>query len=241
MSSEDLIALIRERRSVREFTRAPVDPTLVAQIVECGLSAPSSKNSNPWFIVTVSGLEKTRLVEWLRAAATSPAGTTERSPVDPRTGAPREGLRDTVDESIATMDQADTLILLLNRGPFSRGADELLKLMDDPEARLRGGRALYAYAGELIGLGAAAENMLLAARALGLGAVYMADAYPARRMVMEALKTTKELVGIIALGYAAYEAAPRPLRTEFAAEWKEAIGRIDSSVSERESFWVSNV
>lgn len=236
----DVIALIRNRRSVRDFTGRPVPKALVDVIVECGLAAPSSKNSNPWFIVTATGADKDQIASWFREAISEPDGQSERVPVDPLTGSARAGLRDTVAESVQTLERCDTVLLLFNRAPFSRGADTLLAAMQNPETRSSAGKALYGYAGEIIGIGAAAENMLLAARALGLGAVYMADSYPARQRIMRGLQTSRELVGAIAIGYGAYDPTPRVLRREFAASWQDAVGRIDLSVSEQESFWVKN-
>jgi nitroreductase len=239
MSVQEVLSLIRNRRSVRDFGDRPVPKELVDQIVECGLSAPSSKNSNPWFIVTASGEDKARVVEWFEEAATSSVGLTGRAPIDPLTGVAKEGIADTVTESIAVIAQCDTLVLLFNRAPFSRGSETILTLVEDPKKRSTSSKALYCYAGEIIGIGAAAENMLLAAKALGLGAVYMADSYPVRQRIMEALRTTRELIGVIALGYPTHDAPPRELRREFAAAWPDAVGRIDLSVSEQESFWVN--
>lgn len=227
MSANDVISLIRSRRSIREFVDRPISKEIIDLIVECGLSAPSSKNSNPCFIVTASGEDKTRIVGWLEESASSPVGMTERTPIDPLTGEAKQGVSDTVDESISTMKQCHTLVLLFNRGPFSRGAETILTRIESPDKRSTLGKALYGYAGEIIGIGAAAENMLLAAKALGLGGVYIADSFPARQKIKAALETSKELVGVIALGYPAYDPTPRELRKEFAASWREAVGKID--------------
>ncbi|PYQ31828.1 MAG: hypothetical protein DMF56_01615 [Acidobacteria bacterium] len=232
MLGSDVIALIRNRRSIREFVERPVAKELIELIVECGLAAPSSKNSNPWFIVTASGDDKNRIVGWLEEASNTPVGVTERAPIDPMTGVTKEGVSDTVEESISTMRQCDTLLLLFNRGPFSRGAETIATLIEKGGQRSIIGKALYGYAGEILGIGAAAENMLLAARALGLGGVYIADSYPARQSIKASLGTSKELVGVIALGYPAYDAPPRELRRTLTASWQDAVGAIDKSLSE---------
>jgi nitroreductase len=231
MSADDLIALIRSRRSIREFVDRPVAKELIELIVECGLAAPSSKNSNPWFIVTAAGEDKNRIVSWLEEASNTPVGITERAPIDPLTGETKEGISDTVDESISTMRQCDTLLLLFNRAPFSRGAETITTLIENGAKPSVIGKALYGYAGEIIGIGAAAQNMLLAARALGLGGVYIADSYPARQKIKASLKTTRELVGVIALGYPAYDPPPRELRRALTASWQDAVGTIDEAVS----------
>jgi nitroreductase len=234
MSTDEFIALIRSRRSIREFVERPVAKELIELIVECGLAAPSSKNSNPWFIVTASGDDKNTIVRWLDEASNTPIGVTERAPIDPLTGETKAGVSDTVEESISTMRQCDTLLLLFNRAPFSRGAETIATLIENGGKRSVIGKALYGYAGEILGIGAAAENMLLAARALGLGGVYIADSYPARQKIQAGLKTTRELVGVIALGYPAYDPPPRELRRMLAASWQDAIGTIDGILFEEE-------
>jgi nitroreductase len=234
MLASDVIALIRNRRSIREFVERPVAKELIDVIVECGLAAPSSKNSNPWFIVTASGDDKNRIVNWLEEASNTAVGVTERAPIDPLTGETKKGVTDTVAESISTMRQCDTLLLLFNRGPFSRGAATIATLIENGGKSSVIGKALYGYAGEIIGIGAAAENMLLAARALGLGGVYIADSYPARQKITAGLKTSRELVGMIALGYPAYDPPPRELRSALTAAWKDAIGTIDGNLLEQD-------
>ncbi|MBK6489608.1 MAG: nitroreductase family protein [Gemmatimonadetes bacterium] len=42
-----LFPLIRDRRRIRAFSDRAVPPEMIAQIVDCGPAAPSSKNSNP--------------------------------------------------------------------------------------------------------------------------------------------------------------------------------------------------
>lgn len=234
MLARDVITLIRNRRSIREFVDRPVAKELIDLIVECGLAAPSSKNSNPWFIVTASGADKNRIVGWLEEASNTAVGVTERAPIDPLTGETKEGVSDTVDESISTMRQCDTLLLLFNRGPFSRGVETIATLFENGGQRSVIGKALYGYAGEIVGIGAAAQNMLLAARALGLGGVYIADSYPARQKIKAGLGTSRELVGMIALGYPAYDPPPRELRRSLSASWQDAIGTIDGHVPERD-------
>ena len=48
-----MIELIRNRRSIRSYTKDPVDRQTVALLVESLLRAPSSRNINPWEFVIV--------------------------------------------------------------------------------------------------------------------------------------------------------------------------------------------
>jgi len=47
-SREAIVSAIKERRSVRRFTKEPVPDESVNRIVESGLWAPSGKNNQPW-------------------------------------------------------------------------------------------------------------------------------------------------------------------------------------------------
>jgi len=49
----DLLQLIKERRSVREFTREPVSQIDVMSILEAGSWAPSIRNNQPWRFVVI--------------------------------------------------------------------------------------------------------------------------------------------------------------------------------------------
>ena len=241
MSSADLLALIQNRRSVRSFENRAVPPEVLSQIVACGLAAPSSKNSNPWFIVTVTGTSKDAIATWFaEAAALATSDRADRVPLDPCTGHARTDLTDTVAASAATVAESAALLLLFNRAPFSRGVATLLQVIASASERPSlAGRALYGYAGEIVGIAAAAQNMMLAAAALGVGTVYMADSYPVRQRIADELLTTRELVGIIAVGYAAGRTPARAVTMEYAATWEDARGRIDSMGSESGSHLLS--
>lgn len=44
----DVLQAIKERRSVRQYSREPVSENHLAQILEAGRWAPSRGNSQPW-------------------------------------------------------------------------------------------------------------------------------------------------------------------------------------------------
>lgn len=50
----DLLQMIKERRSVREFTHEPVSQIDIMNILEAGSWAPSVKNNQPWKFVVIS-------------------------------------------------------------------------------------------------------------------------------------------------------------------------------------------
>ncbi|ORX17356.1 hypothetical protein AWC27_17985 [Mycobacterium szulgai] len=60
----------------------------------------------------------------------------------------------------------------------------------------------------MLGIGAAVENMWLAANALGLGAVFMADVLVAEDAIKRKLGIGGDLVGVLSLG--PHDGAGRP-------------------------------
>ncbi|GFE59975.1 nitroreductase [Geobacter sp. AOG2] len=53
----DMIELLRKRRSIRAFTPEPVAPETVDLLVEALLRSPSSRGKNPWEFVVVDDRE----------------------------------------------------------------------------------------------------------------------------------------------------------------------------------------
>ena len=51
---------LRARRNVRTFTRQPIEPHDLDQILEAGRRAPSASNWQPWDFVVVTDREQLR-------------------------------------------------------------------------------------------------------------------------------------------------------------------------------------
>lgn len=67
MQAQQVLELIRSRRSVRKFSDRPVDDELVAQVLEAGRWAPSGMNNQPWRFLVVRDPElKARIAELTR-------------------------------------------------------------------------------------------------------------------------------------------------------------------------------
>jgi len=87
-------------------------------------------------------------------------------------------------------------IFVHNAGPFSGGRRAILDA--EPKAREL---AIFGYELEMAGLGAAVENMWLAAVAQGVSAVFMGDVSLAGLPDQPFLFGTGDLLGALALGY----------------------------------------
>jgi nitroreductase len=223
----DILEAITTRRSIRSFLKKDISEDQVRLILECGLRAPSSKNSNPWFFVVTRGIEKDHIADWIESGART---TDALAPTNAKTGTTAVGAFNSTAESVQTIKKASVLILVFNRSPLAGGKEYVIQ---NP----REGRSLYTYGGEMIGIGAAVQNMLLVAHSLGLGGVYMADSYPGRVAVQNHLKTEAEMVGSLALGYPAYTKPPREVHTELVNTWAGVVEngiRTDNFTAKKE-------
>jgi nitroreductase len=145
----DLLEGIYTRRSVRSYTRQPVENDLLIEIIRAGTWAPSGLNNQPWRFVVIR--EKQVLLKL--AALTKYGKIIESSPASIAVFADRE--------------------------------------------------VMYSEVKDYQAMGACMQNMLLAAHALGLGAVWIGEilknAEPVRQLLE--LPPQMELMAVIVLGH----------------------------------------
>ena len=185
---------ILSRQSVRSgFASTPLPAQVLEEIVLCGLAAPSSKNGRPWrfHVVTTRAL-----LEELSGFMENAKGIDTYVPSDLTTGRPRPELRSTVLHSAAVLRTVPAAIFIEDTGGFTGGREALLNA--SPEA-LR--RAIVGYTFNAIGIGAAVENMWVAAVAHGLSGVFLGDVLIAEPEISKRLEIDCDLVGALALGY----------------------------------------
>ncbi len=189
-----VVETILNRVSARSgFSARPVSEEHLRTILDCGLAAPSSKNAQPW---TFHVLTDPAGLRDLAAAAASAHGFEDWVPHDPRTGRPDPRWTSTVLESAAVLAEAPCGILLENRGVFTGGRRELAAA---PPDRLLA--ALDGFAFECLGIGAALQNLWLAASALGLQAAFLGDVVIAEAVVRERFGFEGDFLGVVCLGY----------------------------------------
>ena len=184
-----MLSAIQNRRSIRRFSDRPVPRELVEEVLLAGTLAPSSKNRQPWRFIVSAGEEKERLL-----AAMARGLERERvSPLLPESAPYRAG----AEHTLSVMRQAPVNIFVMN--PLGAGLQEA----PTPEQRI------YEICNAQ-SVGAALENMSLAAEALGLGSLWICDTYFAYRELVDSLGGPGELFAALALGWAAESPAPRP-------------------------------
>lgn len=198
---------ILARRSMRGgFDASPVVDATLGEVVRCGLAAPSSKNAQPWRIHIVT--DRALLAEFAdEVEHADDAG--EYVPHDATSGRPRPEYASTVLESAQVLREVAAAIFIENRGLFSGGRATLARAdrrsIED---------SLVGFGLEMIGIGAAMENMWLAAESFGLQVVFMGDVVIAEAAIAGRLRLEGDLVGVLAVGYSAEPTVvpPRPLK-----------------------------
>jgi len=198
--SELLLEFINTRRSVRSFVQKPISKNDIEDIVEAGLRAPSSKNSQPWYILVLQGEDKDKVCDWVLSRKDEVNfGLPEM--ID---GMKTESPLNSTLMSLDIIKDSQALILIFNRGPFTGGSKERGK---DPSRDVLIGN-------ELVGIGACMENMLLAAHAIGLGAVAMMDIWPAAERIKAEYSIDYDFVVGLAIGKSDFSSPKRKIEPE---------------------------
>lgn len=211
-TASGVIAVIHDRRSFRgKFADLPVERALVEEITICGLAAPSSKNARPWRLHVVQ--DRDILTTIARRVSSSPGADTYFP--EARRGEPVPW-SSTVVESAEILEGAPVAVFIENLGVFGGGRNRGLELSPD---QLEGW--LVGYGFEMVGLGAAMENMWLTATAFGLAGVFMGDIAVEGEFIASSLGFTGELVGALVLGWPGDHTGgpPRTVRTDDRIVW----------------------
>lgn len=222
----DLIDTLRTTGAVREFTDEPVPDEVLARVLDTARFAPSGGNRQGWRVVVVQDADRRRrlrdlyLAPWYDYLAFGSAGLT-----------PWGALNDPDDEAAALVNApAFAEHAAAGRGGFAEHLDQvpvLLALFADlralatvdrdlPRIGLAGGASIYPFA----------WNLLLAARAEGLGGVITTMPIRQEAEVRALFGAPDELAlaAVIALGHPVHQ--PRRLTRAPVGEWA-VVDRFD--------------
>lgn len=182
--------VISRRRSIRRYKQTEIPPELVNEILEAGRLAPSGKNRQPWRFLVYGGEPKRRLLETMEAGISREAGQEALLPES------AHGLPD-ARNTLRIMREAPLLIMVFN--PHGKPPFDTIT----PDER-------FAEIVDSLSIGAAIENMLLTAEAMGIGSLWIANTCFAYPELVSHMKITGQLIGAVALGYADEQPAQRP-------------------------------
>lgn len=177
------VEAIERRRSIRSFREEKIPEEIIVKILNCARLAPSAKNRQPWFFVVLEDDAKREVTEMMRNYFE------EDSKIKSDFEEEKTGYMSSVLESADCIDEAPILILILKE------KDDKWNIGDN------------------ISIGAALENMCLAATAFGLGSLCIRDTVWIGEDLVAKLKyENKSLVCSFAIGYTKREAPPRNVK-----------------------------
>ena len=166
---------IRGRRSIRKFKSDPIAREIIEQLLDAAIQAPSAKNSQPWRFSVIMPSKKDEMLAVIRE------GMANREAEGADLG--------TIKWTIQAMEQAPVTILIHN-----------------PEGihpwKARKEHESWWDTATVQSVGAAIQNLLLAATELGLGSLWIADVWEAYPELNAWLETDDQLVAAVSLGYA---------------------------------------
>lgn len=192
-SHSDHLSFFRSRRSVRRFIARPVPDGVLTRVLEAAIWAPSAHNRQPWRFAVLRTFEaKKRLAEEM-------GSDFERDLFED--GMPAEEVKERVKRSYQRITAAPVVIIV-----FLCATE-----MDSyPDTARQNSEHLMG----VQSVAMAGENLLLAANAEGLGAVWMCAPLFAPQAVLRAISLPEAWLpqGIVLLGYPESIPGPRERR-----------------------------
>ena len=171
----DVLQAINERRSIRRFKSDPVSADIIRTIIDAGIKAPSGKNRQPWEFIVVTGDKRAEMVRAMRAGIEASKA--------------RHINVGSAEYSANVMEQAPVTILIFN--PYGKVPWQEKSISDQIMDTV-----------DVQSIGAAIQNMILAAQSLGLGSLWICDVFAAYEEICRWLKKNCQMIAALSLGYA---------------------------------------
>lgn len=189
-----LYRIIQERRSIRRFDGSSIPPEILQRVLDAATMAPSAHNRQPWRFVILTTFED-------RRSLANALGERLREDRLGDGDAPSQIERD-VAQSIGRISNAPAVVICCL-------AMETLDVYPDER------RIIAEYNMAVQSVSMAAQNLLLAAHAEGLGACWLCAPLFAKDLVRKELSLPEgwEPQGLIILGYPAEAGQERPRRS----------------------------
>jgi nitroreductase/predicted transcriptional regulator YdeE len=166
---------ISNRRSIRKFKNDPIPEEDLHKILQAGILAPSGKNRQPWKFLVVQGEKRAEMITQMLA------GIDHNEKAGRDCGSSRN--------TVKVMAQAPVTVFIFNPvgiHPWQKHSiDQMLMSVVDTQS-----------------IGAAIQNMLLAAQELGIGSLWICDVFSAYEELSSWLGESSEMIAAISFGYA---------------------------------------
>ena len=185
---------IAARRSIRRFKADPIPNDALQAILTAGTQAPSAKNRQPWQFVVVQGEKRTEMVRAMREGIAKL-----------KVGGMDIG---SAEGTAAVMEEAPVTVFVYN----PHGTHPWLARSDEQ---------VWLDVVNIQSIGAAIQNMLLAALDLGIGSLWIGDVFYAYGELGTWLGEESQMIAAVALGYPAESPDARPRQSvEKVTRWR---------------------
>ena len=177
---------IAQRRSIRKFKDTPIPDETIVEILAAATQAPSGKNRQPWRFVVVRRDKRPEMIQVMREA------------IDGHKAAGRNP--GSSEWTTRCMEQAPVTVFVFNpyeqpAGFDSAPTDVVMNVVD------------------VQSVGAAIQNMHLAAQELGIGALWICDVFSAYQELRGWLGETHQMIAAVTLGYPDEQPNARPRKS----------------------------
>jgi nitroreductase len=196
------LSAIATRRSIRKFKSDPLPDEIIKAIIQAGILAPSAKNRQPWHFVVTKGDGKAALT---RAIQVGLQQTKNDPALPPEMVQYVTGAKHTLE----IMKTAPVAILIF---------DDKSDLLSDNLSSAQ----WFIHCANIQSIGAAIQNMCLAATEMGVGSLWICDVFFAYQQVNEWAGVKGNLIAALSLGYADESPGSRPRKAfEDVVTWVE--------------------
>ncbi len=187
---KSISAVMESRRSIRKYTDQKVSHDQIETMIKAASLAPSAKNRQPWKYLVYEGKAKEELLSAMERGLEKEK---KEHSLLPGSAFALPGAFHT----LSIMKEAPVIIIIMDpdgRSPYEPiNSDERLAEICDS-----------------LSIGASIQNMLLKATEMGLGTLWIANTCFAYHDMVKVIPSKGQLIGVVAVGYAAEDPAPRP-------------------------------
>jgi nitroreductase len=174
---------IAQRRSIRKFKEDPVPDELIREVLHAATLAPSGKNRQPWHFIALRGEKRDEMIRVMQS------GLDKFTSRGENTGSAKWTLQ--------IMAQAPVSVFIFNPHGIHPWQEHSIDQNFNDLVNLQS-------------IGAAIQNMCLAALDLGLGTLWIADVLYAYEELCAYLEMDCQMVAALAIGYPDEEPNARP-------------------------------
>ncbi|MFR2319911.1 MAG: nitroreductase family protein [Enterocloster sp.] len=188
--AKGISSVIESRRSIRKYTDQKVGHDQIEEMVKAASLAPSAKNRQPWKYLVYEGEAKKELLSAMERGL-------EKEKKDHCLLPGSAFALPSAFQTLSIMQEAPVIIIVMDpdgKSPYEPvNSDERLAEICDS-----------------LSIGASIQNMLLKATELGLGTLWIANTCFAYNDMVEVIPSKGQLIGAVAVGYAAEKPHPKP-------------------------------